>query len=772
METQGIEAAYASALCEIGPDRTHGDLLKRHPVAAKARDVSTIKTDECKFYEDFAAEPTQANARLQQTIEAARKQRGDEYVDEILDSGSHHPLKRQRRVDFRLNAAEIERLTTNGFVVSRRLSAESFAEIYYRLYTDDMPVYVTADSVLHAWHRSFDALLIDFEEKYCMATIHQTLQATSTLIKTMALKSNDISRSQSKVLLDVDLFICTAQNLLSGEICDSATFNNAALSTLWSAVQDGQLIETCIFGSQRQIDFSLFKPRGHYTKSKQLERYFQALTWLGTVDFRIAGGENAEEDLYQLQCALVLVHAMREAHQIESIASLDELISSLVGDGGLGSDSLTPSQLSFIVPTEQGNLLEFYFPNGVADVDRLKTLQQEIVSKGLGKQLINGHARIEDSHQQTTPTALPMSFAVFGQQFVWSAFIFTRLVYDQIVFKQEKVPRRVPSAVEVAFALFGNDAASEEIARRMRAQECDDKTFTKHRDGLPYASNLMALRESVERSFGQNRVKEKSVSTLWVEALRELSKPAANVASTFQSQEWKLRLMNTQIASYTQLRHDTVLYAKQSVTMGTRCEYADGFVDPYPEFWSRMQELATKTADIVEGSVGMSSKDDTRSSWQRNSAYFFRMFAVSMKTLEEISRLQSKDDPLTEDQVDFLKTVMEERFGSGGSRYLGWYPRLFYTRREDSGKRDVLAVDVHTDIPSIEHQDPGSVLHWGVGDVDLGLFSVNNVLYAGPVFSSYEFLRPINERWTDQEFEANIDSVPSPQWALDSFLCV
>lgn len=770
MEAQGIEAVYVSALREIGPDCTHADLLKRYPVAAKARNVSAIKPHECKFYEDFAADPAHANARVQQAIAAARKQHGEEYVDELLDSGSHHPLKKHRLVDFRLNEAEAERLASNGFVISRRLGADSFAEIYYQLYTDDMPVYVTADSVLHAWHCSFDALLIDFEEKHCVATIDLMLQATSELVKVMALKSSRCSLSRA--LLDVNLFLSMAQSLLSGELCVDVESNRAALTTLWVAVQEGQLIETRIFESQRLIDFSLFKPRGHYTKSKQLERYFQALMWLGTVDFRIAGGENAEDDLYQLQCALVLVHEMREARQIEPIASLDKLIASLVGDGGLGSDSMTPSQLSFITSAEQGNLLELYFPNGAVDNKRLKMLQQDIVSKGFGKQLINGHARIEDSHQQTTPTALPTSFSVFGQQFVWSAFVFTRLVYDQIVFKQDKVPRRIPSAVDVAFALFGNDAASEEIAQRMSAQESsDEKVFVKHRDGLPYTSNLVALRDTIDRSFAQNDVKEKSVSTLWVEALRELSKPAVNMASTFQSHEWQLRLMNTQIASYTQLRHDTVLYAKQSVTMGTRCEYADGFVDPYPVFWSRMRELANKTVDMVEGSVDKMTEDAARPSWQRNSAYFFREFAATMKTLEEITRLQSKNDPLTEDQVDFLKTVMEERFGSGGSRYLGWYPRLFYTRREDSGKRDVLAVDVHTDIPSIEHQDPGSVLHWGVGDVDLGYFSVNNVLYAGPVLSSYEFLRPINDRWTDQDFEANVKSVSSPQWALDSFLC-
>src|SRR4030095_6457757 len=57
-----------------------------------------------------------------------------------------------------------------------------------------------------------------------------------------------------------------------------------------------------------------------------------------------------------------------------------------------------------------------------------------------------------------------------------------------------------------------------------------------------------------------------------------------------------MRTLNTQLASYTELKHDTVLYAKQPYTAIFVCEYPAGFVEPVPEFWRRMKEIAEATA--------------------------------------------------------------------------------------------------------------------------------------------------------------------------------
>lgn len=58
---------------------------------------------------------------------------------------------------------ERARLAQNGFVVSHRKRFPSFVHGYQTIYTADLPVYLSADSVLHAVHQSFDALLKKLE---------------------------------------------------------------------------------------------------------------------------------------------------------------------------------------------------------------------------------------------------------------------------------------------------------------------------------------------------------------------------------------------------------------------------------------------------------------------------------------------------------------------------------------------------------------------------------------------------------------------------------
>ena len=100
--------------------------------------------------------------------------------------------------------------------------------------------------------------------------------------------------------------------------------------------------------------------------------------------------------------------------------------------------------------------------------------------------------------------------------------------------------------------------------------------------------------------------------------------------------------------------------------------------------------------------------------------------------------------------------------------YSGWYPKLFYRTiywdptvfdlTYGSGAHDAIIADVHTDVPcAICNNDPGSVLHEGIGRVNLLLIAVDNgadrFICAGPVLSHYE-LEVIGppRRLTDDEW--------------------
>ena len=58
-----------------------------------------------------------------------------------------------------LNAAEQALLDRNGFVLSDRHTFPTFLYGYETIYMADLPLYVSADSILHAVHSSYDEIL-------------------------------------------------------------------------------------------------------------------------------------------------------------------------------------------------------------------------------------------------------------------------------------------------------------------------------------------------------------------------------------------------------------------------------------------------------------------------------------------------------------------------------------------------------------------------------------------------------------------------------------
>ncbi|KAL3662167.1 hypothetical protein V7S43_012967 [Phytophthora oleae] len=161
-----------------------------------------------------------------------------------------------------------------------------------------MPVFVTADSILHAWHRSFDNFLVEVELQILSPTLYKVLTTTlnqCTKAISATPKSDDDKR---RAMVDVELFLRVALSLLRGIPESGLPENTNKLECLLTFIQKEEPAKAEILSAKRGVDFSQFKPRRHYTISELLMRYFRCLVWLGTMDFRIAGGENPDEDLH------------------------------------------------------------------------------------------------------------------------------------------------------------------------------------------------------------------------------------------------------------------------------------------------------------------------------------------------------------------------------------------------------------------------------------------------------------------------------------------
>src|SRR5262249_47795093 len=120
------------------------------------------------------------------------------------------------------------------------------------------------------------------------------------------------------------------------------------------------------------------------------------------------------------------------------------------------------------------------------------------------------------------------------------------------------------------------------------------------RDGLNYQHNLAAVRNVIDAQ--KPEAWDDNLYTGWLAGLRELSRPTADAKypEAMRTAAWAMKSLNTQLASWAKLRHDTVLYAKQSYTATPACEYPFGYVEPVPHFWARLEKMVGRAAELIE----------------------------------------------------------------------------------------------------------------------------------------------------------------------------
>jgi hypothetical protein len=423
------------------------------------------------------------------------------------------------------------------------------------------------------------------------------------------------------------------------------------------------------------------------------------------------------------------------------------------------------------------------------DLADLQRVQKQVERGRGGAQEIRGDL-YESPLPSTQQMELPRSFTFLGQRFALDSWALTKVVVDDILWDNQKVTRRIPSALDMAFSTLDNRSIVPILTARM-----ENSRGRAYRDGLNYQHNLAAVHEVVQRQPAARW--EENLYTSWLGALRALSQPMTDskYPQAMRTKAWAMKTLNTQLASWTELRHDTVLYIKPSFTATMSCAYPAGYVEPVPSVWAKLETLTTGAATLLEKSkypVVVREYESMRFSRENGKfekvripielgghrlqvqhVKFLRRFAEHMAMLKLIAERELQQQELSPEQVKFLQEAMQMmREGSGTTRYGGWYPQLFYTTKTDAGRANPLVTDLHTDPPDQFTADPGCVLHQGVGRIDFLLVAIETRgewrVYGGGLFSHYEFETPIGVRLTDAEWCKQVTEQkmpPRPEWA-------
>eukprot|EP00803_Ostreobium_quekettii_P009374 evm.model.scf_1580EXC.2 EVM.evm.TU.scf_1580EXC.2 scf_1580EXC:32233-33240(+) len=257
------------------------------------------------------------------------------------NAGSWGP-RRLRSLPTRLSAQAMAQLENDGFVVSD-VRLASFGDAFLRIYSDDLPVWVGADAMLHAWHRTYDEMLVHLEERWLAPALGRLLEGMRGAVAAAAQSLGATVLHQG--VHDADYFLTVAAGLMNpkqpfAQVASVLGHDQVVGQTL-AAIEAGQLTTFELFGTDRMVDFSQFKPRGHYTRSEALRRYFRAMMWCGRVELRMRGKGGARE----LGAAVAMVHLLRESGEWEAWGAFSDALEALVGK----TDSMTFRQLEAVL---------------------------------------------------------------------------------------------------------------------------------------------------------------------------------------------------------------------------------------------------------------------------------------------------------------------------------------------------------------------------------------------------------------------------------------
>ncbi len=479
------------------------------------------------------------------------------------------------------------------------------------------------------------------------------------------------------------------------------------------------------YSDELKTDYTQFTPRSHYTKNSALRAYFRTMMYLGRSSYFL------KKDVGIVDADLLT--AQFTVKNPDGGVPLDpwKKIMAVTGFYAGQSDDLGYDEWrAYVTETLGLNLTEESLADTAsvrklaAGLDRLR--MPKILSDIVVSEEIPGMNKVQLLRDS-------LAYRVFGQRFTFDAWVLNDLTAGQ-----EKTDVKLPSTPSALFvpAAFGDRRAAAHAGTFLEK----DAGFTPA-DVAAFMTKLDKKKDDIAKVkkdewFG-------SMGSAWLYVLGSLTRsygsgyPAYMRALAFLDKQ-----IQTFLGSYAALKHDTLLYAKQSYAeLGSGPgdprvpPVVKGFVEPNLEFWNRFNELLDRTSATF-----------TANGLFADSAVTARLddFKGLTRFCADLAEKELRGEAITDDEYERLRNL---RLSFMAQPFSGDQPD------EDSGKVALIA-DVHTDALR------GQILYEADGKPYLMLAIVGNEgvprVVAGVAYSHYELTGPLGKRFTDEDWRARV----------------
>ncbi len=642
-----------------------------------------------------------------------------------------------------------ELLENHGFVLLGFERWDNIVDAYKEIEDRGDPVWVTPDAVLHVFHIQFGETLKTVEEQQLIPLARQL---TERLQRDSEAQYKSFEGELQQAAQRNLAFFSVARQLLDPaaappEVVADLVREEISLIEAHTGFSDSPLFTY-------KEDYSQYVPRGHYTRSEPLKAYFKAMMWYGRMAFLLKGKDvsptamvsGEEARLQTLQAALVasLLYGLGPDAPAGPAGDWSRLYLVTAFFAGL-ADDLTPRQYADGIKEVAGAAFAW---TKLAEVetltalrDRLAALPKPRIYGGTGQVVLMPPFSPEQLNEVLADS---QGLRFMGQRYTPDSFIFQRLLFPAVgpftgqgqpftMVETAGGPQRMFARGLDVMAVLGSDRALGHL------QDGGDTAYGK------YEESLAALRAQ----FGDLPVADwgRDLYMGWVYALQALIQPRPEGYPHFmRTGAWEDRQLQAALASWAQLRHDTILYAKQPMPPiagmappGPEPEIKSiGYVEPQPEFYARMVALTGAMGIGLQGLGVMPEGTLAR----------LQSLIKLLGDLQDISTTELAGEALTEEQEQTIKYF---------SAYLG----------QGLGDLDPLGLKT-TVIADVQTEGTTSqVLEEGSGYLREIVVAYNDAaghvfLGRGATLSYYEFKQPMQDRLTDEAWRQLLAGSKTP----------
>ncbi|MDR0330427.1 MAG: DUF3160 domain-containing protein [Chitinispirillales bacterium] len=606
----------------------------------------------------------------------------------------------------------MSKLAQNNFAIVDTGHLQLF-HVYEQNNYERMPSFVTTDLFLQAFHMYLSYALKKLEqEKFIPALEELTLGLYGASMNLVTPTNTELSQiaEHNAAFYAISYTLLTGKKLkVPAQYQDSY---DEEVGRAAAAAEDGV---SSAFLDDAVMHYTLFKPRGHYTRKPETEAYFKAMMWLQKAYFC------REKNSHLKQCIFTasLLNTAKTAKGkplLDVYASIFEPTALLIGE----PNNLSVMDIAQFLKNENTE----HMPLALS-ADNVESVNQMLT--GLAGRII------------IAPKALTTCLDKIN--FMPQRYLIDNEILQEMADTSLNAERAFPKGLDV-FSAFGSEPAGDVL-----------NNFYKEKEKWgEYPKEIAKLQKKFKNFDGWN----KSTYNKWIESLLALQKKDKGYPAFMKTKAWDYKNLNTSLASWAELKHDFILYADQpyAAESGGCDEYylpepdrELGYVEPNALFWNKLNELITLTRNMLAKHNLLDNELKTKSEKLQDFVTF--LIDASKKELanKPLSAEEHKRIAVIGGAVEnFTLSVLDpDGLGGGSSWWLVQGP----------DRSIAVAADIYTrNIPG----DPkNGVLHAATGKANeiYVVVEINGYLYLtkGATFSYYEFVMPQGSRLTDEEWQ-------------------